>query len=86
VDLKGQDDVVEGFREKVELPYWTNAGIYAFSREIEEHLPELGDHETSTFPALASEGKLAALRSRLFWRSVDSFKDLREAEEYLKGL
>ena len=35
VDLKGQDDVVEGFREKVELPYWTNAGIYAFSREIE---------------------------------------------------
>jgi NDP-sugar pyrophosphorylase family protein len=86
VDLKGQDDVVEGFREKVELPYWTNAGIYAFSREIEERLPGLGDHETSTFPALASEGKLAALRSRLFWRSVDSFKDLREAEEYLKGL
>ena len=84
VDLTSQDDV-EGFREKVELPYWINGGIYVFSREIEERLPGLGDHETSTFPALAAEGKLAALRSSAFWRSVDSFKDLREAEDYLSA-
>lgn len=82
VDLTSQDDV-EGFREKVELPYWINGGVYAVSPEIKERLPELGDHETSTFPALAAEGKLAALRCRGFWRSVDSFKDLREAEDYL---
>ena len=83
VDLNSQDDV-EDFREKVELPYWINGGIYVLSREIEAELPELGDHETSTFPSLASEGKLAALRSRAFWRSVDSFKDLHEVENYLK--
>ena len=84
VDVNSQDNV-EGFREKVELPYWVNGGVYVFSREIEARLPELGDHETSTFPALAAEGKLAALRSRAFWRSVDSFKDLQQAEDYLKG-
>ena len=83
VDVNGQGNV-EGFREKVELPYWINAGIYVFSRDIEAQLPELGDHETSTFPALAAEGKLGAVRSRAFWRSVDSFRDLQEAESYLQ--
>ena len=82
VDLNSRDEV-EGFREKVALPYWINAGVYVFAREIEERLPELGDHETSTFPALASEGKLAAVRSLAFWCTVDSLKDLREAEDHL---
>ena len=82
VDLDSRDDV-QGFREKVELPYWINGGVYVLSRDIQQQLPELGDHETSTFPALAAEGKLAAHRSRAFWRSVDSFKDLREAEDHL---
>jgi NDP-sugar pyrophosphorylase family protein len=84
VDTSDQDDVV-GFREKVELPYWINAGIYVFDRRIAPQLPELGDHETSTFPQLAQAGKISAFKSRAFWRSVDSFKDLREAEEYLSS-
>ena len=74
---------VTGFREKVELPYWINAGIYVFSRSIAPLLPDLGDHETETFPQLAQSGKISAMKSRSFWRSVDSFKDLNEAEEYL---
>lgn len=82
VDTNDQDQVV-GFREKVEVPYWINAGIYIFDRRIEEELPQLGDHEDRTFPRLAREGKMAALKSRAFWRGVDSFKDLQEAEEYL---
>ena len=83
VDIDDQANV-EGFREKAELPYWINGGIYVFSREFGGLLPELGDHEDSTFPDLAAEGNLSAIRSRAFWRSVDSFKDLREAEDYLK--
>ncbi len=82
VDLNSEDDVV-GFREKVEMAHWINAGIYVFDRRIANLLPELGDHETETFPALAKAGQISALRSRAFWRSVDSFKDLTEAEEYL---
>ncbi len=82
VDLNSEDEVV-GFREKVELAHWINAGIYVFDRRIAARLPELGDHETETFPTLAKAGQISALRSRAFWRSVDSFKDLKEAEEYL---
>lgn len=82
VDM-GQGDDVVGFREKVEIPYWINAGVYVFDRNIFSELPELGDHETDTFPRLAQDGKISAYRSRAFWRSVDSFKDLQEAEEYM---
>ncbi len=79
------DGGVSGFREKAELPYWINAGIYVFNRAIAPLLPDLGDHETETFPDLASAGRISALKSREFWRSVDSFKDLREAEEFVLG-
>ena len=82
VDMNDDNDV-NGFREKVELPYWINAGIYVFHRGIASQLPELGDHETETFPRLAQAGQISAFRTRSFWRSVDSFKDLREAEEYV---
>ena len=85
VDTDGQDTVV-GFREKAELPYWINAGVYVFNRSIASLLPDLGDHETETFPSLAQAGKVSAFKSRAFWRSVDSFKDLREAEEHLGAL
>ena len=77
------NDAVQGFREKVEIPYWINAGVYVMDRRMAPELPELGDHETETFPRLAQSGQLAALKSRAFWRSVDSFKDLQEAEVQL---
>ena len=76
---------VTGFREKVEMEHWINAGIYLFERSIAAQLPDLGDHETETFPRLAEAGQLAALRSRCFWRGVDSFKDLQEAEGHLSN-
>lgn len=78
-----QSGTVTGFREKVEMEHWINAGIYLFDRAIAAELPDLGDHETETFPRLAQAGQLAAMRSRSFWRSVDSFKDLDEAEQHV---
>ncbi len=83
VDLDSGDNVA-GFREKVEMPHWINAGVYVLDRRIRSVLPKLGDHETETFPRLVREGKISAYKSRAFWRSVDSFKDLREAEEYVR--
>ena len=82
VEMNASDDVV-GFREKVEMPHWINAGVYVLERRIVLELPETGDHENDTFPRLALSGQISAYKSREFWRSVDSFKDLREAEEYL---
>ena len=84
VDLGPRDQIL-GFREKVEMPHWINAGLYVFDRRIAAELPELGDHETETFPRLAQAGKMSALKYRGFWRSIDSFKDLREAEEFMQG-
>ena len=75
VDERG---MVTEFVEKGDLPFWINAGVYVFSREIEELLPEVGDHETTTFPALAAEGRLAALKSDALWMTVDGPKDLSE--------
>ena len=82
VDMNASDEVV-GFREKVEMPHWINAGVYVLERRILPELPEIGDHENDAFPRLASSGQISAYKSREFWRSVDSFKDLREAEESL---
>ena len=84
VEINQSGDVVD-FREKVEMPHWINGGVYIFERDIVPELPELGDHETSTFPQLAQSGRISAYESRAFWRSVDSLKDLREAEEGLKN-
>ena len=72
------DDRVTQFREKPELPYWINAGIYALSRSIRDHLPERGDHETTTFPRLAQSGRLGAYKSQSYWRGVDTIKDVNE--------
>lgn len=79
------DGLVTAFVEKGALPFWINAGVYVFDRSIRKLLPEKGDHETSTFPALARERKIAALQSTAFWMTVDSSKDLREVSERLKA-
>ncbi len=77
------DGAVNGFREKAMLPYTINGGVYVLERDIEHLLPEIGDHETETFPVLATEGRMSAMLHDNFWRSVDSHKDMREAEEFV---
>lgn len=83
VEVDGEDKIV-GFREKPELPYWINAGIYVLSREVAKLLPDQGDHEDSTFPRLAAERRLGAFKSRAYWRSVDTVKDLSEVHKELE--
>lgn len=80
------DGLVSSFDEKPDLPHWINGGVYIFDRSIEMLLPEIGDHETETFPALVSEKKLAALASSAFWTSVESAKELREAGDRFAAL
>ena len=76
-------DRLTSFVEKPALPYWINGGVYVLSRDILALFPAKGDHETAAFPELAGRGLIAGYRSEAFWRSVESPKDLREAEEYL---
>ena len=84
VDL-GEGDVVTGFREAPELPNWVSCGIYVLSEEAVDRLPERGDHEDTTFPELAREGRIHAFRNAGLWLTVNTPKDLRQAEEAMSS-
>ena len=77
----GEGDLVTRFEEAPRLPHWVSCGIYVLAREAIGRLPERGDHERTTFPELAAEGKLAAFRHEWLWLTVNTPKDLRRAEE-----
>jgi NDP-sugar pyrophosphorylase family protein len=77
-----EGDRVTGFREAPRLPHWVNAGVYVLDDEALERLPERGDHEQSTFPELAEEGRLFAFRHEGLWITVNTPKDLQRAEEH----
>ena len=78
-----EDDLVTGFREAPRLEHWVSCGVYVLGEEALERLPERGDHETTTFPALAAEGRLRAFRHEGVWLTVNTPKDLRVANDYL---
>ncbi|HLW46975.1 MAG TPA: nucleotidyltransferase family protein [bacterium] len=84
VEIDNEDRVTQ-FREKPELPYWINGGVYALSPAIRDLLPERGDHETTTFPELARDGRLGAFRTRGYWRGVDTIKDVNEVAAEFQG-
>ena len=77
------DDHVTGFREAPRLDEWVSCGVYVLGEEALERFPERGDHESTTFPELAAEGRLRALRHEGIWLTVNTPKDLRVASEYL---
>ena len=82
VDLQA-DGAVTGFREAPLLEEWVNSGVYVLGEEALDRLPDKGDHEQSTFPELAAEGKLRGFRHTGVWLTVNTPKDLRRAEDYM---
>ncbi len=81
-----KDGFARRFREKPIIPeYWINAGVYCFKPEIFDYLPDKGSIETVTFPKLAKESKLKAFKYKdAFWKSIETHKDMEEAEASLK--
>jgi mannose-1-phosphate guanylyltransferase len=77
---------VRGFIEKPQiLDKWINAGLYLFTEEVFRYLPVEGNIEVTALPELAKEGRLQAVRYRdVFWRSIDSHKDIEEASEEIR--
>ncbi|MFD3806050.1 NDP-sugar synthase [Streptomyces sp. NPDC058611] len=73
------------FIEAPQSPYPVNAGVYVFGPEFAALLPDLGDHERTTFPRLARERRLAGfpLPQGAYWRAIDTAKDLTEAAREL---
>ncbi|WP_048191560.1 nucleotidyltransferase family protein [Pyrolobus fumarii] len=83
-------DEGERIQEFVEKPilreYWINAGVYVMRPAIFDYLPERGDIEKTTFPVLAQQRKLIALRYHdVFWRSIDTYKDVEEVSKELQA-
>ena len=75
VRLRG-NRVVE-FVEKPLLPYWINIGIYLLGKEVESLLPNKGSLEKDVFSSLKD---LKAYRYRGRWVTINTVKDLQEAE------
>jgi NDP-sugar pyrophosphorylase family protein len=83
VELDG--DRVSGFAEGGTIECWVSCGVYVLGEEALARFPERGDHETTSFPELAAEGKLGAFRHEGLWLTVNTPKDLRRAEEYVSA-
>lgn len=81
----GEGDLILGFEESPVLPHWVSCGAYVLGPAALGRLPERGDHERTTFPELAAEGRLAAFRHEGLWLTVNTPKDLRLAEERIAG-
>ena len=80
----GEGDAITGFREADLLPQWVSCGVYVLGEEALAALPERGDHERTTFPALAEQGRLRAFRYEGLWLTVNTPKELRAADEYVR--
>ncbi|MBA31365.1 MAG: nucleotidyltransferase [Chloroflexi bacterium] len=81
VVISDKDDYVSSFTEKGQLPYWINAGVYIMNSSIKNLLPDIGDHENSTFVSLSKNRKLLGFKSEKLWNSIESMKDIYEIEE-----
>ncbi|MFB6810464.1 NDP-sugar synthase [Streptomyces sp. NPDC056387] len=73
------------FIESPPSPFLINAGVYVFGAEFAALLPDVGDHERTTFPRLARERRLAGfpLPQGAYWRAIDTAKDLAAAAREL---
>jgi mannose-1-phosphate guanylyltransferase len=79
-----KDGYITHFREKPLLEgFYINAGLYALRRRVLAELPDRGNIEETLFPRLAQQHRLKAVVYRdVFWKSVDSLKDLEEVDRF----
>jgi mannose-1-phosphate guanylyltransferase len=82
-----KNGLVTGFVEKPLInDRWINAGVYFFTSNVFDILPDHGNIETSALPVMAQNRNLMGVTfSTSFWRSVDSHKDMEEATKEILG-
>lgn len=82
ITIDSQNTVTE-FKEKPVIEgHFMNAGIYIFTQEVRQYLPQRGSIEKMTFVQLAREGKLKAFKYFGFWATADTVKDVKAIEEH----
>ncbi len=75
--------LVTGILTPEQADSWINGGFFAFRREIFDYIRPGEELVEQPFTRLIEAGKLAALSFKGFWRSCDTFKDLRTLEGLL---
>jgi mannose-1-phosphate guanylyltransferase len=81
----GKNSYIQSFKEKpIISSLLVSIGIYLFSNQIVNYLPEKGSIEKTAFPALCKETLLRAYPIRGTWITVNTMKDLNNAESILK--
>lgn len=79
-----ENGLIRQFREKPVLPHYVNIGIHLLSKSVQ--YPAIGSLEFGVLPKLAAENKLKAFVHKGFWVTVNTVKDLEEAEKALREL
>ena len=81
----GPKGFCKGFVEKPVLrDFFCSMGIYVFDRKVLKYIPKNGDIERTTFPKLAQMNKLKAFKHNGSFITVNSLRELEEADEALK--
>lgn len=82
-----KNGLVTGFVEKPQInDKWINAGVYFFTNNVFNFLPDHGNIETSALPIMAKGRNLKGVTfPTSFWRSVDSHKDMDEATKEIQS-
>ena len=75
IALIGEEDRIEGFREKPRLDYWINGGFFCIEPEFLDHVAEDSVLEREPLERVAGAGRLAAFRHHGFWDCMDTYKD-----------
>jgi mannose-1-phosphate guanylyltransferase len=83
--VETDQNMVSQFVEKPTIGNkWINAGVYYFSTDLFRYLPDIGNIEFTALPILVKERKLMAFKyTESYWRSIDSHKDVDEANDEL---
>jgi NDP-sugar pyrophosphorylase family protein len=80
-----QKGFCEGFVEKPVLnDVFISMGVYVFDRKVLNYLPRRGDVERTTFPKLAKMNKLKAFKHNGSFITVNSLRELEDADTSLK--
>lgn len=77
-----ESDKIRRFREKPVLPHFVNIGIHLLNKDV-KYLDK-GSLEYDVLPKLAAKGALKAHKHTGYWVTVNTLKDLEEAEKALK--
>ena len=84
IDVDMQNRITK-IHEKWSVPnVLMNSGIYVFNQGIKDYL-EGGNIEENAFRKLAKEGRLYSFYYDGEWMTVNDKKELKRAEEFLKG-